>query len=219
MTLSDWANISTIIASLGALGALSYTAYQVSVSSKISRANFWLELRNQISNHSEIHLKLRNEEWSNDDEKFPPEQDWSKLEAYMGFFEHCETMLDQKLIDWATFNDIYGYRIQLILLNPIIVREKLINRRSGWKRFLKLTARFHNNLINRRYLSVYKEVTSNNWIVWWGTLKNEEGCEDYKCWQCAQTRYYDLIEELKTNGGLYCSWLKEDWKTIHKAYY
>jgi hypothetical protein len=125
-------------------------------------------------------LKLRNREWSNDEEKFPSEEDWSKLEAYMGFFEHCESMIDQNLIDWETFRDIYGYRIELIVANPIIVREKLINRRYGWKRFLKLLARFESEseLKHKRYLSGYWDDSSNIWIVWWGTVVNEEGCEN-----------------------------------------
>ncbi|WP_295626502.1 hypothetical protein [uncultured Nitrosomonas sp.] len=58
-----------------------------------------------------------------------------------GFFEHCEVMLVQHLIDETTFRDIYVYRLRNIVINDIVRREKLQRLASGWVRFLSLLKR------------------------------------------------------------------------------
>jgi hypothetical protein len=76
----------------------------------------------------------------------PTGKDLPKVEAYMGLFEHCKAMLDDGLIDWSTFESIYAYRIDNILANPVIVREKLINEKDGWKVFIELVKRLGRNV-------------------------------------------------------------------------
>ncbi len=56
----------------------------------------------------------------------------------MGIFEHRKRMLDDELIDFDTFNSIYGYRVDNILKNQIIVTEQLIKYQEGWEIFLEL---------------------------------------------------------------------------------
>jgi hypothetical protein len=65
-------------------------------------------------------------------------EDWSQVEAYMGLFEHCETMLRNGLIDPATFKEIYRYRLLNIMTNRKIVIAKLGCRRDDWQGFVRL---------------------------------------------------------------------------------
>jgi hypothetical protein len=74
----------------------------------------------------------------------PPERDpeaWSKVEAYMGLFEHCESMLRNELIDLATFKEIYRYRLLNIMSNRKIVIAKLGCHRDDWQGFVCLLKR------------------------------------------------------------------------------
>jgi len=172
ITLSDWASIATIIGAVIAVGALVYTAQQVHFNTKVNRASFWLELRKMFAEHREVHLKLRNLEWS---AAAPTDDDWAKLEAYMGLFEHCELMLKEGLIDATTFTAIYAYRLENILDDNLIVREKLIDRRLGWTQFIQLLNRMGDSVPRRRYLYGYWDVDERKWKLWWGVPQLEEG--------------------------------------------
>src|SRR3712207_5634197 len=103
-SLDDWANVATVAGSVIAVIVLGYTAYQVHLSTNVSRGQFWLELEKMMSVHDEVHLKLRpGGEWAVNGAGPKTAADWAKLEDYMGFFEHCEVLLRKKLIDWETF--------------------------------------------------------------------------------------------------------------------
>ena len=85
-------------------------------------------------------------------------EQWREVEAYMGLFEHCETMFKDKLIDLDTFNDIYRYRLSNLMANRKIVLEKLGRQRHGYTRFLALLKRVKikappkKNLVIERWL-------------------------------------------------------------------
>lgn len=138
LNLNDWANIATIAGVVLALLTLFYTAYQIRLSRKVNQATFWLELRKMFAEHNEVHLLLRGGDWSSPNSGPRSRDEWAKVEAYMGLFEHCKLMLDDGLIDWKTFRDIYGYRVKNLVTNSVIVREKLILRNSGWEDFIQL---------------------------------------------------------------------------------
>jgi hypothetical protein len=54
----------------------------------------------------------------------------------MGLFDHCEIMLDQKLLDSGIFEEIYRYTILNIKANKRIGPEKLKYQADKWRRFL-----------------------------------------------------------------------------------
>jgi hypothetical protein len=142
LTLSEWASVATILGAIFAVLTLLYTAYQIRLSTRISAGTFWLELEKMFANHDEVHIKLRpGGVWANN--KGGPEnvEDWAKVEDYMGLFEHCEIMLQKKLIDWKTFQAIFAYRIHNILVNKMIVQAKLKNEKDSWRAFLRLLKR------------------------------------------------------------------------------
>jgi hypothetical protein len=178
MTLSDWAAVATITGAVAGVAALVYTGWQIRQNTLAHRAEFWLTLRQMFSEHRHVHFMLRTYEWTNED---ITHSDWADLEAYMGLLEHCEIMLEDGLLDWRTFNDVYGYRILNILSNPLIVRDTLIRRRRGWIRFLDLARRM-GEIKHTRYLSGFHDRQQGLWTLWWGKVTHRDGCGGERCW-------------------------------------
>jgi len=164
MGLKEWADVATIISSIGVLGAVAALFYgrkQLTLSvkntensAKNSRAQLWMDLRKMFEGHMEVHAILRPDpenpipqpcpKCRNQKKSWPCCKDeWVKVEAYMGLFEHCEGLLAEKLIDESTFEDIYRYRITNIVNNKEVYRWKLVEERKGWLRFWALIERFH----------------------------------------------------------------------------
>jgi hypothetical protein len=63
------------------------------------------------------------EKKSNEDQPAPGSDDEADLIAYMDLFEHCEYMLEDKLLDEKTFKKIYAYRLNLLLKNNRVKRR------------------------------------------------------------------------------------------------
>ena len=149
-TLKDFAQIVGIAI---AVISLLITAYNTLRTKRVRTAEFWLELRERFKEFDEIHEALRpagiyGVEPENDEPQGCPSciSEWRRLESYMGFLEHCSIMLQQHLIDWRTFNSIYGYRVRNICNNPYIVQAKLINKAKFWQDFLWLTRKMRINI-------------------------------------------------------------------------
>jgi hypothetical protein len=142
MTLSEWADVATVIASIAAVAALFYAAWQIRQNTAIACGQFWLQLEQMFSAHDEVHLKLRPRgAWAGGVGGPQTPQDWAKVEDYMGLFEHCEIMLDRGLIDPQTFKEIFGYRLNNLVANAQIVEAKLVKAGHAWKRFHELLNR------------------------------------------------------------------------------
>ena len=141
VTVSEVKDIVTMVGVVIAAVSLAFTGVNTRATLKTNRARFWLDLRERFAKHDDVHRQLRlGGLWTNG--KGPESaEDWARLEAYMGLFEHCEVMLDQGLIDERTFREIYAYRLRNIVANDIIRREKLHRQASGWVRFLALLKR------------------------------------------------------------------------------
>jgi hypothetical protein len=135
-------NIVTIVGVIIAAGSLAFAAQNTELTRRTSRARFWLDLRDQFEKHDAVHRRLRpGGDWAGARGGPTTVEEWAKVEAYMGLFEHCEIMLDQNLIDESTFEEIYRYRLGNIVANDTIRCEKLCKRPEGWKRFLELADR------------------------------------------------------------------------------
>jgi hypothetical protein len=135
-------NTVAIIAVVIAAGSLAFTALNTDLTRRTGRARFWLDLRDQFEKHDTIHRRLRpGGDWAGAKGGPGNAEEWAQVEAYMGLFEHCEIMLDQRLIDERTFEEIYRYRLNNIVANDTIRGEKLCKRPQGWKRFLELAGR------------------------------------------------------------------------------
>ena len=143
LTLTQFANLATILGAAVAVGALLYTALQVRKNTLTSRASFWLELEKMFQAHDPVHLNLRpGGRWSDGVSGPLSPQEWVALEDYMGLFEHCEIMMNSGLVDVQTFSDIFVYRLHNIVANRTIVDAKLRKEEKMWGKFLALLRRF-----------------------------------------------------------------------------
>jgi hypothetical protein len=141
MSLGEVRDIATILGVLVGAGALAAAALTLMITVRTNRAKFWLELRSTFARHDEVHGKLRpGGEWTLSTGPKASEE-FAQVESYMGLFEHCEIMLSQKLIDEATFSEIYKYRLQNLVANDWVRIEKLCRRPEGWSRFIALLRR------------------------------------------------------------------------------
>ena len=142
-SLTSIKDIATIVGVTIAAASLLYTAYNARLNLKTARARFWLDLRDRFQRFDAVHAKLsRGGAWYGRTGGPQSREEWIPVEAYMGLFEHCELMLQDGLLDADTFRKIYCYRVELLLNNPTIVKEKLIERAGDWGDFLTLTRRF-----------------------------------------------------------------------------
>lgn len=142
LSLGEWADLATILGAVAAIIVLGYTAYQVRMATAVSRGQFSLELEKMLASHDAVHLLLRpGGAWASGRGGPGSSEEWARLEDYMGFFEHCEVLLEKRLIDRETFDAIFAYRLDNILANPIIVNEKLRREAGGWRIFLRLVQR------------------------------------------------------------------------------
>jgi len=141
MSFSEVKDVITMVGVLIAAVSLTFTAINTKLTLRADRARFWLDLRERFGKHDVVHRRLRpGGPWA-DGSGPDTEEEWAEVEAYMGLFEHCEVMLQQRLIDEETFSEIYAYRLNNIIANDIIRREKLVHRAEGWQRFLALLKR------------------------------------------------------------------------------
>lgn len=151
VTSTDWLSLAKDIATIFGVAvaalSLAVSAYNTRRAAIAATAKFWLDLRAQFAEHSGVHAKLRpGGDWCSEQVSATQgpvsAEDWVAVEAYMGLFEHCESMIASKLIDSATFKSGYLYRLKSIVANERIRTEKLINRGANWVRFLALCKRF-----------------------------------------------------------------------------
>lgn len=141
ITLDEARNWATVLGVVVGAGSLVIAAFNTRLTLQANRARFWLELRDRFARHDDVHKRLRpGGTWSGQGGPSSPDE-WAQIEAYMGLFEHCEIMLDQKLIDEQTFQEIYSYRLENIVANRAVRTEKLGRLAHGWTRFLNLARR------------------------------------------------------------------------------
>lgn len=134
-------DIVTVLGLLVAAISLVFAAINTRLSLRTNRARFWLDLRDRFSKHDAVHRLLRpGGAWASGGGPSKPEE-WADVEAYMGLFEHCEVMLEQKLIDERTFAEIYAYRLHNLVANETICKKKLIDLKAGWRRLWLLLER------------------------------------------------------------------------------
>ena len=142
MNLSNIKDIATILGVAVGAASLVFAAINTRLTLRTNRARFWLDLRGHFASHDIVHRRLRpGGIWTTKGSRPATPEEWAELEAYMGLFEHCEILLQQRLIDEPTFCEIYRYRLQNIVASEAIRQEKLIRLAKGWQRFLALLTR------------------------------------------------------------------------------
>lgn len=144
ISLQDGANLAQLLGAPLAVAALCYSAWQLRRTRLIEQGRFMLELERMSARYDRVHALLRTGgNWHAG--KGAPESvaDWCLVEDYMGFFEHCELLLRDNTIEPNGFKSLYGYRIENILMHPLIVKVKLTNEREYWSLFHSICDRFN----------------------------------------------------------------------------
>jgi hypothetical protein len=139
MSISDYIQLAGVLV---AGSALVWTAIGVRQSWKFAQLQFYLDLRDDFAKYEEVHTKLRpGGDWTASGAGPSTVDDWVKVEGCMGLFEHCESMMQEGMLDPKIFAQSYKYRVVNLINNQTIAEEKLVKRPQGWTRFLDLVQR------------------------------------------------------------------------------
>ncbi len=137
------ANVAQVLGAIGAVGGIFYAAAQLRHSASTGRAVFLLQLEDMSHDYDAVYAKLRPKgAWTEQGAGPATPLEWVQAEDYLGFFEHCEVLMRQGSLDPRIFWHLFGYRLENILANERIVREKLIDERAHWQLFWALLRRF-----------------------------------------------------------------------------
>jgi hypothetical protein len=130
------ANIITIVGLPVAIISIFIGIQSIEQAKKVEQGTFLIELRKMFLIHDEAHLQLRN-----NDQWMPEGNDWAKIDSYLGLFELCEILIQNKSLSEKHFSSQYKYRLENILKNDQIVLHKLRDEGEYWINLLKLIAR------------------------------------------------------------------------------
>jgi hypothetical protein len=103
-----------------------------------------LEIERMLATHDRVHLRLRpGGDWCGTGIGPTTLEERAQVEDYMGLFEHCELLIRSGVINSQMFENLFKYRIENLVANPVIVREKLILEKDYWIDFIQLVKRLH----------------------------------------------------------------------------
>ena len=125
---------------------------QIHKQKKLSVANTHLKLREMFceTNRLIVHSNLRSGGlWAKENNNPTTQEDWIIVEDYLGLFELCEKLLEDKTLDENLFFISYAYRIENILKHKYIMEQKIYNNNENWKLFKDLIKRLDNYKKNR----------------------------------------------------------------------
>lgn len=132
----------TTVSALSAAAAAIFAAITLRNSNKVNEAQIYLSLRDLFSKHEELQKNLKGGKW-NDREKGPitefnSSEESAKVDSYLRFFEYCYVLIENKVINPKTFNEMYGPYIYDIKRNHQIMQTI---EEEGWILFPKLLNR------------------------------------------------------------------------------
>ena len=151
----------TIVGAPCAVMAIIFAGIQIRQSVLIARGQFMLELERMIALHDPVHIRLRpGGDWSTRDGGPEDTAEWIALEDYMGFFEHCELLLQTRSLKLKSFRALFGYRVENIMANERIVQAKLLDEDESWNLFLELLDRLGSSRSSGATNMTFSRVTS-----------------------------------------------------------
>jgi hypothetical protein len=124
-------DIANIITGFAAVVALVISIYTNKRTNNTSKTDFLLNLKEMFNSESKkcIHIELR---------EGKDISSWVDLDDYLGLFEICKMMLDEKTISIKSFSDLYAYRLNNIFMNDKIVLYKLVMEFESWRNLIEL---------------------------------------------------------------------------------
>ena len=143
--ISGMATSLTLIATISSIWI---AIRQMKKQSKLTNAANHIELRKMFSepNRFMVHANLRPDgDWQKDDVK-ESDINWVLVDDYLGLFENCEKMLQDKVLDDDVFRNTYLYRLKNVLANSLVMSNKINNPDENWILFKELIDRYRNEL-------------------------------------------------------------------------
>jgi hypothetical protein len=136
----DLQNIATVIGLVMTGIGLLYAGIQLRASKKIARGEFLLRLDEMFQQHREVHTHLRpGGIWAGTGKGPASVENWVAVEKYMGLFERIKVLIDDGIVDLATIERLYGYRIFNIVANDVIRQAKIEGEaKEYWQDFIEL---------------------------------------------------------------------------------
>ena len=129
----------TGVSALSAAAAAFFAAITLRKNSKVNEAQIYLTLRDLFSKHEEIQKNLKGGKWNDPDKgpttEFNSSDESAKVDSYLRFFEYCYVLIENKVINPRTFNEMYGSYIYDIKRNYQIMQTI---EEEGWILFPKL---------------------------------------------------------------------------------
>lgn len=138
--MPDVQYIATILGLIMTGVGLVYAGIQLRASKKIARGEFLLHLDELFHQHQDVHTRLRpGGAWSSSGNGPSSVEDWVAVEKYMGLFERIKVLIDDGIVDLATIDRLYGYRVLNIITNDVIKKAKLEGETNNyWQDFIGL---------------------------------------------------------------------------------
>ncbi|NEZ54983.1 hypothetical protein [Adonisia turfae] len=119
--------LATFISGASAVIGLFFVGFQLRSSERLAKAQFINELARDIDNHAAAESYLdRGGQWYTANAAFSQE-DKALIEKYLNFFERVKFILDTKVIDMETVDDLFAYRFFYLVHNPNVQSEILFN--------------------------------------------------------------------------------------------
>ncbi len=109
---------------------------------RIAYGDFLLRIEEASFHHDEIYLTMRTGDWSDNGDGPQTDAEWIAVENYMGFFEHCEFLIQNGTLEESAFIELFAYRMEFIAENAVITNELLSGpSRQNWTLFIRCAAR------------------------------------------------------------------------------
>jgi hypothetical protein len=135
MRAVDWNKVSSVATTLAlvpVLFGLGVAVWQLRTGARANEATTWLQYRELLMKYDDLHSALIKRRQLSDDEI-------ERSLGYMGVLEHAEYMMKHGVVRDSVFEDLYGYRVELLVNNPQVMFWTLYGR--GWPTFRGLVRR------------------------------------------------------------------------------
>ena len=130
MTIGDFASLMVALATTG---SLIYISRQVNVTRRQARGQFLLALDDQFKQFSSVTVRLVD----NNNPFKPQADDWGGVWSYMSVFERINIMLEDKILDIALVDRLYGFRLIALIANDAVY-QMLETSGAEWQDFIRL---------------------------------------------------------------------------------
>ncbi len=126
MTIND---LTSMIVAFATVGSLLYISRQVNVTRQQTKGQFLLALDAQFEKSMGIMPRLLEPTF------VPVDSEWIDIWRFMGVFERISVMVDDKILDAALVDRLYGPQLMTLIANDVIY-QRLAASAAEWQDFI-----------------------------------------------------------------------------------